>query len=69
MVSTRFNIIVQKDDAWYVAKCIDNSVASQGKTIEEALNNLKEALELYYEDEPLGDVPVPALLTSMEVAV
>ena len=65
----RFNVIVQKDDSWYVAKCIDNSVASQGKSVEEALNNLKEALELYYEDEPLYDMPVPALLTSMEVAV
>ena len=65
----RFNVIVQKDDSWYVAKCIDNSVASQGKSVEEALNNLKEALELYYEDEPLSDMPVPALLTSMEVAV
>ena len=58
--STRFNVIVQKDDSWYVAKCIDNSVASQGKSVEEALNNLKETLELYYEDEPLYDVPVPA---------
>ena len=69
MNSTRFNVIVQKDDTWYVAKCIDNSVASQGKSVEEALANLKEALELYYEDEPLYDAPVPALLTSMEVAV
>jgi len=65
----RFNVIVQKDDSWYVAKCIDNSVASQGKSVEEALSNLKEALELYYEDTPLYDMPVPALLTSMEVAV
>ena len=65
----RFNVIVQKDDSWYVAKCIDNSVASQGKSVEEALGNLKEALELYYEDEPLYDMPVPALLTSLEVAV
>jgi predicted RNase H-like HicB family nuclease len=65
----RFNVIVQKDDTWYVAKCIDNSVASQGKSVEEALNNLREALELYYEDEHFYDMPVPALLTSMEVAV
>jgi predicted RNase H-like HicB family nuclease len=69
MKSTRFNVIVQRDNDWYVAKCIDNSVASQGKTVEEALNNLKEALELYYEDEPLSELPIPALLTSMEVAV
>ena len=69
MKPTRFNVVVQKDDAWYVAKCVDNSVASQGKTIEEALDNLKEALELYYEDEPFYALPVPALLTSVEVAV
>ena len=69
MKSTRFNVIVQKDEAWYVAMCVDNSVASQGKTVEEALDNLKEALELYYEDEPLYESPVPALLTSLEVAV
>jgi predicted RNase H-like HicB family nuclease len=67
--TTRFNVIIQKDETWYVAKCIDNSVASQGKTVEESLNNLKEALELYYEDTPLVDLPIPALLTSMEVAV
>jgi predicted RNase H-like HicB family nuclease len=69
MKSTRFNVIVQKEENWYVAKCVDNSVASQGKTIEESLVNLKEALELYYEDEPLYDLPAPAMLTSMEVAV
>jgi len=69
MQSTRFNVIVQRDGNWYVAKCLDNSVASQGKTVEESLANLKEALELYYEDEPLYDMPIPAMLTSMEVAV
>jgi predicted RNase H-like HicB family nuclease len=69
MKLTRFNVIVQKEDTWYVAKCLDNSVASQGKTVEEALDNLKEALELYYEDAPLYDLPIPAMLTSLEVAV
>ena len=73
MKSARFNVIVQKEAGggtdWYVAKCVDNSVASQGKTIEEALGNLKEALELYYEDESPYELPAPALLTSVEVAV
>ena len=69
MKSTRFNVIIQQEDYWFVAKCLDNSVASQGKTIEEAIGNLKEALELYYEDEPLYELPAPALLTSVEVAV
>ncbi|MBT4936973.1 type II toxin-antitoxin system HicB family antitoxin [Candidatus Peregrinibacteria bacterium] len=40
-----------KDGKYYVAKhpC---GVASQGATVEESLSNLKEALELYYEDSP-----------------
>lgn len=33
----------------YVAKNLDNNIASQGKRIEEALENLKEAIELYNE--------------------
>ena len=47
----KYNVIIQKEEDWYVSKCLDNNVASQGKTIEEALQNLKEALELYYETE------------------
>ncbi len=50
-MSIKFNVIIQKEEKWYVAKCIDNSVASQGKTIEEAIANLKEALELFLQDE------------------
>ena len=42
-------VYVTKEENWYVATDIASSVASQGKTMEEALANLKEALELYYE--------------------
>ncbi len=50
-MSIKYNVMVQKEENWYVAKCLDNKVASQGKTIEEAMKNLKEALELYAQDE------------------
>lgn len=64
----KYNVIVQKEENWYVAKCLDNSVASQGKTIEEAIKNLKEALELYYEDEePI--MPKEVYVTTVEVTV
>ena len=46
-MSIKYNVMIQKEEEWYVAKCLDNNVASQGKTIEEVLKNLKEALELY----------------------
>ncbi len=64
----KYNVIVQKEENWYIAKCLDNSVASQGKTIEEAIKNLKEALELYYEDEePI--MPKEVYVTTVEVTI
>lgn len=64
-----FNVILTHEAPWYVAKCPDNNVASQGHTIEDALTNLKEALELYYDDtEELPQMLPPAFLTTLEVA-
>lgn len=42
---------VSKDGEWYVARCLEVEVTSQGETVDEALANLREALELYFEDE------------------
>jgi len=44
-------IKIEKEDDWVVATCLENNIASQGKTIDEAIANLKEAMLLYYEDE------------------
>jgi predicted RNase H-like HicB family nuclease len=44
-----FSALIKKDGDWYVARCMDLDVTSQGKTVEEAKTNLKEALELYIE--------------------
>lgn len=67
-MSLKYNVIIEKEENGYVAKCIDNNVASQGKTVEEALNNLKEAIELYLEnEEPV--IPKTVLVTTLEVAI
>ena len=42
--------VVRREDGLYVALCPEFDVASQGKSVEEALRNLKEALELYLDD-------------------
>jgi predicted RNase H-like HicB family nuclease len=47
-----FTALVWKEGKFYVAKCLEVEVASQGKTKKDALENLKEALELYFENEP-----------------
>lgn len=67
-MSLKYNVIIEQEENWYVAKCIDNNVASQGKTIEEALKNLKEAIELYLENEDLV-MPKTVLVTTLEVAI
>ena len=46
-------IVITKEKNWYVAKAVDLGVVSQGKTIEAAEKNLREAVELYLEDEPM----------------
>lgn len=67
-MSIKYNVIIQKEEKWYVAKCLDNNVASQGKTIEEALSNLKEAIELFNEtEEPV--MPKDIFITTLEVVM
>lgn len=48
----RLTAAVTKEDDWYVARCLEVEVTSQGKTMDEALDNLREALELYFDDQP-----------------
>ncbi len=50
-MSYKFIASINKEDDWFVAKDLVSGVASQGRTIQEAKNNLKEAVELYFEDE------------------
>jgi len=47
-----FHALVWQEDDLYVAKTIEIELASQGKTKKEALKNLEEAIELYFQDEP-----------------
>ena len=68
-MSYRFTAVVRQEESWYVAQCAENNVASQGKTLESALENLKEALELYYEDNETPQLNVPTFITSVEVAI
>lgn len=62
-----FTAIIQKEEDMYVAKCPEVGTVSQGHTVEEALENLKEATQLYLEEFPLKELPHP-ILTTFEVA-
>ena len=51
-----FSATVWREGDWFVAQCLEIDIASQGETEEEALANLKEALELHLEP-PLATRP------------
>lgn len=68
-MSIKVTVLVQKEEDWYVAKCLENNVASQGKTIEEAISNLREAVALYYKDEKPMENNTQTFITTIEVAI
>lgn len=60
--------VIHREEEWYVAECPEVGTVSQGTTIEEAIQNLSEATELYLEEFPLKDTS-RSLLTTFEVLV
>ena len=64
----RLTAAVTHDPPWYVARCLEVEVASQGLSVEEALANLREALELYFEDAPIPEGVEPPIIASVEIA-
>jgi predicted RNase H-like HicB family nuclease len=62
-----FTATVWQESDWYVAQCLEVDIASQGETEDKAMQNLAEALQLYFED-PNITVPAPKMMT-VEVEV
>ena len=44
-----FKASLWREDDWVIAQCLDVDIASQGRSEEEALANLQEALALHFE--------------------
>lgn len=61
-----FTATVWREGNWYVSQCLEVDVASQGETEGEALANLKEALELHFE-EPHATRPPEVRVIEVEV--
>ncbi len=60
--------VIHREEDMYVADCPEVGTVSQGDTVEEAIENLKEATELYLEEFPLPETEKP-FLTVFEVPV
>lgn len=59
---------VTHETPWYVARCLEVDVASQGGTPKEALENLKEALELYFEGTEMPASIEPPVISTIELS-
>jgi predicted RNase H-like HicB family nuclease len=71
-VSIKLTAVITRENKWYVAHCVELGVVSQGKSIEKAQANLKEAVELYLESFGTDDLPDgngEMILYPLEVAI
>ena len=69
----KMTAVIERDGDGYVSLCPEVDIASQGKSIEEARDNLREALELFFEsaspDEIKQRLREEVFVTQVEVTV
>ncbi|MGB6838407.1 MAG: type II toxin-antitoxin system HicB family antitoxin [Dehalococcoidia bacterium] len=64
------NAFIHKGETFYVAQCVEIGVVTQGRTLDETVANLQEAVSLHMEGEDPADfglVPNPTLLVTIEL--
>ena len=71
-MTRRLTALIERDDDVYVALCPEVDIAGQGKTVDEARENLREALELFFEtasDEEVRDWKRKSMRTAVDSSV
>ena len=66
MENHSFSAVIMKEEEMFIAECPEVGTVSQGKTIDEAVLNLKEATELYLEEFPPKSLEKP-IMTVFEI--
>ncbi len=68
-----FTAIIEKEDNGYMSLCPELDLASQGDTVEEARNNLEEAIELFFEHASKNEIKSRLrndfFITNMQISV
>ncbi len=59
---------VHQEDDWFVPWCLELDVASQGASLEDALANLREAVELYLEEVTQPHIEATPFVTAFQIA-
>ncbi len=69
-MKTMIKTEIYHDGEFYCARCLDFDIFTQGKSLDEVVINLKEAVELHFLDDPdelSGFTPHPSLFTMMDL--
>lgn len=69
-LSRTIKAYIHRGESHYVAECLEISVVTQGKTLDETIANLEEAVALHLEGEDLAEIglaPDPTLLVTIEL--
>jgi predicted RNase H-like HicB family nuclease len=70
-LSRTIKAYIRRGESHYVAECLEISVVTQGKTLDETIANLEEAVALHLEGEDLAEIglaPNPTLLVTCRLA-
>ncbi|MFO0108943.1 MAG: type II toxin-antitoxin system HicB family antitoxin [Alphaproteobacteria bacterium] len=62
----KIQCVIYQEGNQFVAHCLNTGVASQGDSYDEAIKNIKEAVELYLEDNDGTFVPITGGITLTE---
>ena len=69
----QLTVVIEREGDGYVSLCPELDIASQGDTIEQARNNLREAVELFFETVSPNEIQTrlheEVYVTRMEVSV
>ena len=52
----KLKCVIEPEDDWYVSSCEELGIASQGETVNEAKENLEEAIEMFFEDASQSEI-------------
>lgn len=67
-IPLRLTAAVSHEPPFFVARCLEVEVASQGETEKEALKNLREALELYFEGSEASREVTPLRIVPLDIS-
>ena len=59
----RFSASIWQEGEWFIAQCVQVDVASQGATEDEALENLRDALQLHFSS------PVATIISKQVISI